>query len=335
MRPFTRAAPRASGTRPSGMPRWPAGAALAVLTIVGVLGAARYVWTFWLYRGFAAPSTPARVVVREHGERRAIAVAPATVSSFDLTTADLGGFVDPVYVVLPPGYSSHPLEHYPTLYLLHGQPGEPQNFLNIGNVQGVEAELVAERRVQPMIIVMPTGSPGFLADTEWVNGIRPGSRWMDFVAHDVVTAVQHRYRAIGDGRARAIGGFSEGAYGALNIALHHVGEFDTIESWSGYMNALQMPALFGSSRATYLANSPSYEVTRRAHDLIATHSYIWMYTGTSEPLSHRATLWFSRELSNLGVAHLYTKAHGTHDWALWREMMPESLEAASQHMSAG
>jgi S-formylglutathione hydrolase FrmB len=36
---------------------------------------------------------------------------------------------------------------------------------------------------------------------------------------------------------RAIGGLSEGGYGAINIALHHPREFSVVESWSGYRAA--------------------------------------------------------------------------------------------------
>jgi S-formylglutathione hydrolase FrmB len=68
---------------------------------------------------------------------------------------------------------------------------------------------------------------------------RERQRLDDFVASDLVRAIDARFRTIPDGHSRVIGGFSEGAYGALNIALHNVGVFDTVESWSGYMQALK------------------------------------------------------------------------------------------------
>ena len=34
----------------------------------------------------------------------------------------------------------------------------------------------------------------------------------------------------------------EGGYGALNIGVHHPGEFAMLESWSGYERALPIPA---------------------------------------------------------------------------------------------
>jgi enterochelin esterase-like enzyme len=275
------------------------------------------------------------VVVQHAGRRRTVRVTPASVVTFDLSTPALGGFSDPVYVVLPPGYAQERSVRFPTFYLLHGQPGEPQNFLNIGDVQGVEATLVAEKRMKPMILVMPTGSPGFLTDTEWANGTGHGNEWLTFVASDLVPAIDSRFRAIPEGQARVIGGFSEGAYGALNIALHNVGEFDTIQSWSGYMQALNMPTIFGTGTEGRLDNSPYNEVQTEAASLRSTGTYFWMYTGTQEPSAHRQTLLFSTELARLGVPYLYLRAPGTHDWALWRSMVAQSLLEASDRVSGG
>jgi enterochelin esterase-like enzyme len=264
-----------------------------------------------------------------------VAVAPTTVVSFTLTTPALDDFPDPVDVVLPPHYAEDPTVRYPTLYLLHGQPGEPQNYLDIGNVQGVEATLVAEHRMKPMIIVLPTGSPGFLDDTEWADATRPGNAWLTFVATDLVAAIDKRYRTIPDGADRVIGGFSEGAYGALNIALHHVGEFDTIESWSGYMSALHMPTIFGTDPAVYRENSPVDELRAEVAKVESTGTYFWMYTGTAEPYAHQQTVRFATELTRLGIPNIYIRASGTHDWALWRGMVPTSLIAASDHVAGG
>lgn len=308
------------------------GAAVAVV-FVGILGGYRYAWTDWTYRGFAAPTTLTNVVVAIDSGFHGVRVVPTSVVHFTIPSPALGGFADPVYVVLPPGYAQHPNTYYPTFYLLHGQPGEPQNFLNIGNVQGVEAKLVAEKRMKPMILVMPTGSPGFLIDTEWANGIHSGSEWMTFVAQDLVATIDRRFRAIPNGNARAIGGYSEGAYAALNIDFHHVGEFGVIESWSGYMVPLwQLTSVFGTKPVTLDANSPYDEARLIAPDLIATHSYIWMYTGSKDRSAYRETIRFTRMLEGLHVPFVYAKSSGSHDWSLWRSMVGTSLIVASEHL---
>ncbi len=191
--------------------------------------------------GLPAAERPRSVAVSGPAGRSQVPVVLPAVQSITVTSPALGGYADPVYVVLPPGYAGHPGQRYPVLYLLHGFPGEPLQFLNVGQVATTEATLVAAGRMKPMIVVLPTGTRSLLTDEEWANGIRPGNGWETFVARDLVNAIDARYRTIPGARGRGIAGLSEGGYGALNIGLHHPGEFSVLESWSGYMVADNIP----------------------------------------------------------------------------------------------
>ena len=193
------------------------------------MGAVRYGVTFWLYRGFPAPKAPSTVLVVAPGRARVLRVVPATTQRILVRTSALNGWADPVYVVLPPGYTQHPWVRYPVLYLLHGFPGEPLNFFTAGDLVSTYEVLVAEQRVQPMILVVPSGSKHFLTDEEWANGVRPHNAWETFVARSLVATIDARYRTITSGRSRAIAGLSEGGYASLNIGFHHPGEFDVFE----------------------------------------------------------------------------------------------------------
>lgn len=307
---------------------------LAVLTVAGTLGAVRYISTFWLYRGFSPPSLPHSVAVHHRGATRTVRVIPASVEQITVPSPALGGYHDPVYVVLPPGYAAHRKQRYPVLYLLHGFPGDPENFINVGAVQNVEAELVAEGRMRPLILVMPTGTRSWLADEEWVNSIQPGNDWETFVARDLVSAIDTRYRTIADGAGRGIGGLSEGGYAALNLGLHNPSEFGLLESWSGYMRADDMPALFDHSQWLLTYNSPADTVWGAAPRLRADRTYIWFYCGTHDYLNSQNTA-FAAELTDLGIPHDYFTWPGSHNWRLWRSLLPEALITASEHLSHG
>ncbi|HEY6278975.1 MAG TPA: alpha/beta hydrolase-fold protein [Streptosporangiaceae bacterium] len=306
----------------------------AALAVAGTAGAVRYVATFWLYRGFAAPGTAASVAVSGPGGIRHVRVVPAAVASFSVTSQALGSYRDPVYVVLPPGYAQHPRQHYPVLYLLHGFPGYPANFLTIGGVAGAEAALVTAGRMKPVILVMPSGTRSYFADQEWANGVRPGNRWETFVARDLVRVVDTRYRTIRAGSGRGIAGLSEGGYAALNIGIHHPGEFGLLESWSGYMVADHQGAIFGYGRRLLRYNSPAYQVSLAAARLQAAGTYVWFYCGTSDKLAAQNQR-FSAELTGLGIAHHFFEWPGTHTWRLWRELIPRALITASRHLSHG
>ncbi len=304
------------------------------LTVAGTLGVVRYVSTYWMYRGFAQPVLPRSVVVRQHGVTRRVPVIPASVHPITIVSRALGGYPDPVDVVLPPGYASHPSRRYPVLYLLPGSPGYPSNFLTIGEIADAEAELTAARRIQPLILVVPAGGRSFFADEEWANGIQPGNDWETFVAHDLVNAIDARYRTVASGAWRGLGGVSEGGFGALNIGLHHPGEFRLLQSWSGYMHADPILAVYGHHQRLLRYNSPALTVRAVAPQLRAHRTFIWFYSGTHDPLTPQ-NLAFRAELTALGIRHHYFLWPGAHDWGMWRTLAPRALIVASEHLGHG
>src|SRR5437868_3416284 len=279
--------------------------ALATFLTVGGIGIWRYGWNYWLYRGFPPPQDPG--FVRERG----------TTQTFSVTSAALGGRSKQVYVYLPPGYASHPSKRYPVVYLLHGIPGRPTAFLFTVRAGVVEDILVARHKAKPMILVMPYGSTGTFTDKEWANGVRSGEGWETYLARDVVRAVDARYRTIPTGAARALIGLSEGGYGALNIGLHHPGEFRVLESWSGYQKADDLASIFGGVHRLLVRNSPLDTLPRVAGRLRAARTYVWFYSADRDRFRRENTS-FARLLGEEGIPHHYFLVPGGHNWALWR-----------------
>jgi enterochelin esterase-like enzyme len=307
-----------------------AGRWLALLTVVaggaflavGFVGVDRYGRNYWLYRGFPPPHDPAFVHVR------------GTVEHIKVPSAALGGRGQDVYVYLPPGYAQHPQRRYPVLYLLHGFPGRPLAFILTVRMGVVEDELVAKRQAQPLILVMPYGSTGTFTDKEWANGVGSAEGWGTFVSRDVVHAIDARYRTIATRAGRAIGGLSEGGYGAINLAMQHPREFSVVESWSGYERAAPNHSIFGRSLAGLVRNSPLDRLRPDARLLRRLHTYFWVYTGTDDSLRQQNEQ-FARALTKAHVAHRYLELAGGHNWALWRGMAWRSYLTAAQRLTHG
>jgi len=264
-------------------------AATAAFIAVGLFGLFHYVDNYWTYRGFAPPRDAAFVKVQ------------GTATRFYVTSPALGGRRQPVDVYLPPGYAQHPARRYPVLYLLHGVPGRPGAFLQTVRMGVVEDELVALHRARPAILVMPFGSTGSFTDKEWANGIRKNEGWATFVSRDLVHAVDSRYRTIASQDGRAIGGLSEGGYGAINIAVQHPREFKLVESWSGYEQADPIRAIFGKDAARIAANSPAVTIPDVALTLRARRVRFWFYTGTEDTHFRAQNVAFASELSSLRI----------------------------------
>jgi enterochelin esterase-like enzyme len=196
----------------------------------------------------------------------------------------------------------------------------------------VQDELVALHRARPMILVMPYGSTGSFTDKEWANGVRPHEAWETFLARDVVHAVDARYRTIRSGQSRAIAGLSEGGYAALNIAIHHPGEFRVIESWSGYQHADPVRSVFGQDQALMNRNSPQLTVGAAAGALNKAHTYFWFYSGTGDR-SLKENYRFARTLARLHLPYRYAVVHGGHNWAIWRGRAAAAYLAASKGLA--
>jgi len=310
----------------------PFAVAAAAFVVVGAFGLFQYIDGFWLFRGFAAPSQPHYVTVTSGGVSQRVAVRKGTVETITLRAPSLGGRKVSVVVYLPPGYQANPGARYPVLYLLHGTPGEPIQFVNIGDVATDSNTLLAEGRIRPMILVMPQGSTGFFSDDEWANTVRPDNAWETYVAQDVVGTIDSRFRAIDSGAARGIAGLSEGGYAAANISLHHLGEFNLVESWSGYFVADKAPRLFGRLPKLLSYNSPSIFVRTVANAPQLRAMYFWLYAGRSDS-ELGGTARFVTELAMLHLHVGFAVGVGQHNWKLWRSMMPKSLTVASTYFA--
>ena len=311
------------GSRGSRTLGWSVALVATALTLtVGFFGIYRYLGNFWLYRGYPPPRDPAWVKQR------------GTVQNIAVTSQAIGGRSQQVIVFLPPGYAAHPHRRYPVFYLLHGSPGLPNALLLTVKAGVVEDELVASHQIRPMILVMPFGSSGRFTDTEWANGVRGDSGWETFLARDVVRTIDARYRTIRSGAGRALAGLSEGGYGSLNIGLHHPGEFRVLESWSGYERADDLASIFGRRPGLLAYNSPSVELPKVVRVLRRDRTYLWFYSGSTDPLRKQNTA-FARELTRYRIPHHYYLVRGGHNWALWRGQAEAALSTALGRLAHG
>ena len=207
-------------------------------TVVGLIGAWSYGQAYSQHRGFAVV-----LKVPRAGTGRLLNV--------DFYSRALHRR-DYYLVYLPPGYKAS--KHYPVLYLLHGMPGKPEVFVDIANLDVRLDNLLSEGQLRPMIMVFPDGRIGgsVYSDSEWAN--TPSGAYANAVL-DVVRNVDQRFSTIRDRQDRVIGGFSAGAYGAINIALHHLPVFGSAEVWSGYFTQTRSGVFANASRRALLNNS--------------------------------------------------------------------------------
>ena len=280
---------------------------------VGLSGAYNYWESYYQHRGFE----PVALVA---GARR------GTLETVNFYSRALHREAD-YLAYLPPGYA--PAQHrYPVYYLLHGSPGRPQVYIAIADMGLRMDNLIAEHRMRPMILIYPDGRIGdsTYSDSEWAN--TPSGNFENYVIN-VVHDVDHRFATIATRGARAIAGFSAGAYGATNITLHHLAVFGNLQSWSGYYIETRSGVFAHASRADLDYNSPLDEVAELGPKLAVDPLRAFLFVGRDDNVSPQIQP-FAEALASRGAVVNYALYPGGHDWQLWHAHLNQMLELASR-----
>jgi enterochelin esterase-like enzyme len=230
---------------------------------------------------------------------------------------------------LPPGYTAS--KHYPVLYLLHGMPGKPEVFINIANLDVRLDNQLSKGHLRPMIMVFPDGRIGGsnFSDSEWAN--TPSGSFASYVM-EVVKNVDRRFSTLPRRQDRAIGGFSAGAYGAINIALHHLPVFGSAQIWSGYFTQTRTGPFAHASPQALLNNSPLDYVSRLRAKLASNPLRVFMFVGRDDHASVQIAP-MARALNSAGAHATYAIYPGGHDWDVWYPRLNQMLILASHDFS--
>ena len=157
-------------------------------------------------------------------------------------------YIRNVYAYLPPNYDlvlHQPQlinEGFSVLYLLHDFGVDAESFVNVYKVLQIADQLIAEEKIQPMIIVMPDASSIFSGGSFYTNSRLLGD-YEDYVAREVTAKTDSNLHTYGvkpqelwipDPRYRAISGLGMGGYGALKIAMDYDSLFASVSAMSPY-----------------------------------------------------------------------------------------------------
>lgn len=261
-----------------------------------------------------------------------------------------------IYILLPPGYSSHPHRRYPVFYLLHGTSGTASDWTRQGNAQKV----IGSRQ---LITVMPDialGDGGGGWCTDWPNGAQ---RWETFHIDQLLPWVQSNLRTINKRSERAIAGLSQGGFCSMSYAARHPDLFGIALGYSGapeiyydpqerlgamaIINATEVgldsvpPDTFFGNPFTDGINWAAHDPATLAENLRWTRMY--MYWGNGEPGPYdkgtpspaaigiegavsQDNIAFRGRLDSLGIrAYFDPYGPGTHSWPYWTRDLQWSI----------
>ncbi len=197
-------------------------------------------------------------------------------------------------VYTPPGYST--ARKYPVLYLHHGLGNTSTEWLRAG-AQIIADNLLADGKMQPMIIVFPQGSAGSTAADEnhgTRNGAGFGTPYENDLLKEIIPFVESHYSVFTDRAHRAIAGMSMGSGQTLNIGLLHLDVFGSVAAVAAAPNTMPVATLIPDPAA------------------LKQLKLLWLGVGNRDPLM-RISLGIHTFLVEKGVPHIWRLDGGAHD----------------------
>ncbi|MCO6007802.1 alpha/beta hydrolase-fold protein [Actinoallomurus purpureus] len=211
----------------------------------------------------------------------------------------------------------------PVLYFLHGVPSDPKTLIDDEGLAKQVSAYVAKGGT-PFVLAVPDGNGSHHDDTEWANAADGSDRVEDRVLDEVIPAVEGGHRR--DAAHRAIGGFSMGGYGSMNLALRHPDVFGSVTSISGYFHVDDPSHMFGDKDAVVDANRPDQNVAA------ARRVRIFLSAAESEDndVIKGEPQRFKKLLDTAGVPAVLDVRAGGHDWDYVRSVLPDAFGFLAQ-----
>lgn len=205
-------------------------------------------------------------------------------------------------VYTPPGYSKK--KKYPVLYLLHGIGGDEKEWLKGGNPQLILDNLYAEKKIEPMIVVMPNGRA--MKDDRATGNIMAPDKVAAFATFeqdllkDLIPFIESKYPVLKDREHRAIAGLSMGGGQSLNFGLGNLDQFAWVGGFSSAPNTKKPEELM-----------PNPEEAKKKLKLL------FLSCGDDDRL-----ITFSKRthdyLFENDVPHIFYIEPGVHDFKVWK-----------------
>lgn len=203
-------------------------------------------------------------------------------------------------IYTPPAYD--PNKKYPVLYLLHGIGGDEYEWKNNGAPDVILDNLYADKKVSPMIVVLPNGRAR-VNDRAEGNVYASAPAFETFEADllkDIIPFMEKHYPVNTGSANRAIAGLSMGGGQSLNFGLGNMDTFAWIGGFSSAPNTRAPEQLL-----------PKPEETKKKLKLL------WVSCGDQDGLinfSQRVHTYLKQN----DVPHIWHVDSGHHDFSVWK-----------------
>jgi len=225
-----------------------------------------------------------------------------------------------ITIYTPPGYETSEAS-FPVLYLLHGAGGDEEAWNELGRASQIMDNLIAQGKVQAMIVVMPNGNVsqqaapgegirGYYKPQFMEEGTMNGSYEGSFM--DIVNFVEGSYRVKADKAHRAVAGLSMGGFHSLHISRYYPNTFDYV----GLFSAAILPNQDVSSKVYKDIDATLTTQMENGYKLY------WIGIGKTDFL-YKNVVNYKEKLDGMGMPYTYRESDGGHIWKNWRIYLSE------------
>jgi enterochelin esterase-like enzyme len=207
----------------------------------------------------------------------------------------------------PPGYEKERDRQYPVLYLLHGSNDTAAGWTLAGNANFILDNLLADKRVVPMIVVMPYGHAVPFGSPRVVQA-KNTSLFEQYLLEDVMPLVESRYRVAPGRQNRAIAGLSMGGGQSIAIGFGHMDLFSAMGAFSA-----AVPADFEKHFAGALEDGKGTSAKLKV---------LWIGCGKQDSLFPRSQK-LSETLNAHHIRNTFRASEGAHTYTVWRMYLGE------------
>ncbi len=207
-------------------------------------------------------------------------------------------------IYTPPGYDSNSDVKYPVLYILHGGGEDETGWGTQGKTDLIIDNLIASKKAEPMIVVMPDANMSKAAFEE--SGLKLFESELNSA---IIPFVENNFRIKADANHRALAGLSMGGIHTLYTGIQHTDQFSYLGVFSsGWITPMQ----------NELAQKQYDFMKDNANAINSNLKQFWIAMGSKEDIAYKNCQLMITKFDEMKIKYTYSEYPGGHTWPVWR-----------------
>ncbi|ASV31681.1 alpha/beta hydrolase-fold protein [Maribacter cobaltidurans] len=221
------------------------------------------------------------------------------------TSQSLNGAQRRLHVYLPPSYGQlKKKDKLPVLYLLHGGGDNDASWTTAGRANVILDNLYAEGKLEPMLVVMPSGHT---EEEGFFMGVGPDQDpFCKDLLNDIIPLIESTYPVSTIRSHRAIAGLSMGGVQILNTAL-----------WNPELFGYVIPMSTGYFSPNIAEIKEKYADVMKNEE-INQFDLFQIYMGGEEDIAYQNNLNMMAMFDDFGIEYNYKNGGKGHTFLTWR-----------------